>query len=188
MFDVNGLTTTPCNRAFYEINRASTSTAACGEKLINASVHVLGTRKISPMILREEPTEAIDYHAPFNPRADGYQSPAGSSSGSAAATAAYEWLDFTIAEGTRGSGRRPAAANGCFEYRPKHDLADLSGMWPTFLQFDTSVILSPDLIKTASISPLWCSIDSSINAAASPKPLSILYPEDYLPKDDNEHL
>ncbi len=99
MFDINGLTTTLCNRAFYEINSPSTSTAACVKKLIDAGVHLLGTTKISSMISREEPTEAIDYHAPFNPRADGYQSPAGSSSGSAAAIAAYEWL-YPNHEGT----------------------------------------------------------------------------------------
>ncbi|EWG41130.1 hypothetical protein FVEG_15234 [Fusarium verticillioides 7600] len=39
---------------------------------------------------------------------DGYQSPAGSSSGSAAAVAAYDWLDCAIGTDTSGSGRRPA--------------------------------------------------------------------------------
>ena len=188
MFDINGLTTTLCNRAFYDINSPSTSTAACVKRLIDSGAHLLGTTKISSMIAREEPTEAIDYQAPFNPRADGYQSPAGSSSGSAAAIAAYEWLDFTIGEDTSGSGRRPAAANGCFEYRPTHDLVNLDGMWPTFLQFDTPVILSRDLVKIASIAPIWCSIESSISPAAPMKSLSILYPEDYLPKDNKEHL
>jgi hypothetical protein len=61
-------------------------------------------------------------------------------------------------------------------------------MWPTFLQFDTPVILSRDLIKIASIAPLWCSLESSISAVAPPKPLSILYPEDYLPKTTRKHL
>ena len=41
---------------------------------------------------------AVDYQAPWNPRADQYQSPTGSSSGSAAAIASYEWLDFTIGQ------------------------------------------------------------------------------------------
>ena len=188
MFDVNGLTTTLCNRAFYEINRPSTSTAACVGKLVDAGAHILGTTKISSMISREEPTEAIDYHAPFNPRADGYQSPAGSSSGSAAAIAAYEWLDLAIAEDTSGSGRRPAAANGCFQYRPTHEVADLTGMWPTFLQFDTPVILSRDLIKIALVAPLWCNLPPPSLSVAATKPVSILYPEDYLPKDSKDHL
>jgi Asp-tRNA(Asn)/Glu-tRNA(Gln) amidotransferase A subunit family amidase len=135
---------------------------------------------------RRKRMEATDYHAPFNPRGDGYQSPAGSSSGSAAAIAAYDWLDFTIAEDTTGSGRRPAAANGCFQYRPTHDLVDLTGMRPTFVQFDTPAILSRDLIKIASIAPLWCNLEPS--TITTTEPLSILYPEDYLPKDNREHM
>jgi hypothetical protein len=48
------------------------------------------------MISREEPVEATAFQAPFSPRGDGYQSPVGSSSGSAAAIASYEWLDLPI--------------------------------------------------------------------------------------------
>ncbi|KAJ9612323.1 hypothetical protein H2200_003920 [Cladophialophora chaetospira] len=188
MFDTNGLTTTLCNRAVYEINKPSSSTAACVQKLVDAGAHVLGTNKVSSMISREEPTEAVDYHAPFNPRADGYQSPAGSSSGSAAAVAAYEWLDFAVAEDTSGSGRRPAAANGCFQYRPTHDLVELEGMWPTFLQFDTPVILSRDLIKIALISSLWCGCPSPTLAVPTTKRVSILVPDDYLPNDNEDHM
>lgn len=44
----------------------------------------------------EEPVECVDFQAPWNPRADGYQSPAGSSSGSGAAIASYDWLDIAI--------------------------------------------------------------------------------------------
>ena len=48
------------------------------------------------MISREEPKEATDKQAPFNPGGDGFQLPAGSSSGSAAAIASYGWLDIAI--------------------------------------------------------------------------------------------
>jgi Asp-tRNA(Asn)/Glu-tRNA(Gln) amidotransferase A subunit family amidase len=44
----------------------------------------------------EEPVDYIDFEAPWNPRADGHQSSGGSSSGSAAACAAYEWLDIAM--------------------------------------------------------------------------------------------
>ena len=43
-----------------------------------------------------EPLECADFQAPWNPRADGCQSPAGSSSGSAAAIASYPSLDVGI--------------------------------------------------------------------------------------------
>ena len=50
----------------------------------------LGLTKLSPMIARQEPSDAVDFHTAFNSRADGYQSPAGSSSGSAVCVAAYD--------------------------------------------------------------------------------------------------
>ena len=38
----------------------------------------------------------IDYHCPFNPRGDGYFTASGSSAGSAAGLAAYDWLEIRI--------------------------------------------------------------------------------------------
>lgn len=45
MFEINGLTTTLCNRAFYDINTPSKSTATCVTTLVDAGAHVLGTTK-----------------------------------------------------------------------------------------------------------------------------------------------
>ena len=44
----------------------------------------------------EHPTQSVDYQAPFNPRGDGYLIAGGSSGGSAAAIATYDWLDIAI--------------------------------------------------------------------------------------------
>lgn len=96
MFDIEGLRVSAGNRAFYSLSTASPATAPSVQKLIDAGAHLLGTLKLGSLIAREEPTEAEDYHAPFNPRADGYQSAWSSSSGSGASVAAYDWLDFTI--------------------------------------------------------------------------------------------
>lgn len=46
--------------------------------------------------MMEHPMQSVDYQAPFNPRGDGYLIPGGSSSGSAAAAASYDWLDISI--------------------------------------------------------------------------------------------
>jgi Asp-tRNA(Asn)/Glu-tRNA(Gln) amidotransferase A subunit family amidase len=51
---------------------------------------------MSMFLSREEPAEAIDVQTAWNPRGDGYQGPGGSSSGSAAAVARYEWLDVAL--------------------------------------------------------------------------------------------
>lgn len=57
---------------------------------------VAGKTKMNSFGNWEEPLEYIDYQAPWNPRGDRYQSPGGSSSGSAVAVAAYDWLDLAI--------------------------------------------------------------------------------------------
>lgn len=82
--------------------------------MVAAGAHVVAMTKLSSMIGKEEPTEATEYHVPFDPRGDGYQSPAGSSGGNAAAVATYGWLDFAIGTDTIGSAQRPALGNGIF--------------------------------------------------------------------------
>ena len=95
LFDIFGLRMAPSNRAFYAMSTPAQTTAPAIQKLIDAGAVMVGTTKCSSIISREDPIEAVDFQAPFNTRGDGYQSPAGSSSGSAAAIASYEWLDFT---------------------------------------------------------------------------------------------
>lgn len=84
------------NRAFYSLSTPSSKTAPILQRLIDAGAHLLGSTKLASLISKEEPTEAADFHAPFNPRADGYQSAWNSSGGSGAAIVAYDWLDFAI--------------------------------------------------------------------------------------------
>jgi len=84
------------NKAYGDYHPAATKTAACIERLVEAGAVIVGTTKLSSFMATEEPTQSIDYQTSWNPRADGYQSPAGSSSGSGAAVASYEWLDIAI--------------------------------------------------------------------------------------------
>jgi Asp-tRNA(Asn)/Glu-tRNA(Gln) amidotransferase A subunit family amidase len=109
---------------------------------------VLGTTKLASFAATEEPIECVDYQAPWNPRADGYQSPAGSSSGSGVAIASYPWLDISIGSDSKldpvyllelnsyvtpasGSGRRPGHWNGCFAMRPSHGVLPMEGYIPS---------------------------------------------------------
>ncbi|KAL8940786.1 MAG: hypothetical protein Q9211_002108 [Gyalolechia sp. 1 TL-2023] len=96
MFNIRGLRTSVGNRDFINLYPPCRDTASAIQHLIDAGGEILGKSKISSFAAREEPTESVDYQAPFNPRGDGYQSPAGSSSGSAAAVSSYNWLDFAI--------------------------------------------------------------------------------------------
>jgi Asp-tRNA(Asn)/Glu-tRNA(Gln) amidotransferase A subunit family amidase len=98
IFEVENVRTSVCSKAYYELHYSSPpkKSAACVELLIAAGAAIVGTTKLASFAATEEPIECIDYKALWNPRADGYRSPAGSSSGSGAAVAAYEWLDFAI--------------------------------------------------------------------------------------------
>ena len=103
IFELEGLHASAADRAYYDLSRTATITAPSIQKLLDKGAHLVGTLKLGSLIAREEPTEAIDWHAPFNPRADGYQSAWSSSSGSGAAIAAYDWLDFTLATDSKSS-------------------------------------------------------------------------------------
>lgn len=94
--DIAGHKTTLCNRAWIELYPEKTKTAACVQLLVDAGAIIVGKVKLQAMIMREEPLECVEFTAPFNPRADGYQVPSGSSHASAAGIASYDWLDFSI--------------------------------------------------------------------------------------------
>ncbi|KAF2247756.1 amidase signature enzyme [Trematosphaeria pertusa] len=96
LFALRGLHMALSNRAFYAVASPAEHTAPAIQKLLDAGAILVGSTKCSSMTSREDPAETVDFMAPWNPRGDGYQSPVGSSSGSAAGVASYDWLDFTI--------------------------------------------------------------------------------------------
>lgn len=93
---LKGIKTSVGNRAFYDTYPPRKESAQCIQKLLDRGVVVVGKAKMNSFGNWEEPTEYIDYQAPWNPRGDRYQSTGGSSSGSASAIAAYDWLDIAI--------------------------------------------------------------------------------------------
>ncbi|KAL8713801.1 MAG: hypothetical protein Q9225_006711 [Loekoesia sp. 1 TL-2023] len=103
-FSIQGIKRSLCNRAFYELYPAAQQTAECIKLLSQRGAIVVGTTKLASFAATEEPLECIDFQAPWNPRADGYQSPAGSSSGSGVAIASYPWLDIAIGSDSELSG------------------------------------------------------------------------------------
>ena len=100
---MKGLPSSLCNRAFADTCLPAFETAKTIQRLVEAGAYIVGMTKLSSMLSKEDPNEAIDYQAPFNPRGDGYQSSAGSCGGSAAAIASYGWLDFAIGSDSRSS-------------------------------------------------------------------------------------
>lgn len=179
MFSMHGLKISLCNAAYYRLSEPATSTAFVVKTLADQGHHIVGVTKLSSMIAREEPMDAVDFQTAFNSRGDRYQSLAGSSSGSAAAVAAYDWLDCAIGTDTSGSGRRPALVNGIFQFRPSHDsVVSLSGMVETFPWFDTPVVFARSLDILGRILPSWLPKSQSGRLSGS---TNIMYPLDYLP-------
>ncbi|KAJ0144642.1 putative DnaJ [Fusarium oxysporum f. sp. albedinis] len=148
-FLVHGVKTSLCNRAYY-----------------NLSEHVAFTAELSDNPTREEPVDAVDYSTALNPRGNGYQSPAGSSSGSAAAVAAYGWLDCAIGTDTSGRGRRPALANGVSQFGPSHDSISLRGLVKTYEIFDTSCVFARSLDVLRRVADTWIAVPSLVKKQA----------------------
>lgn len=95
--DVKGIHTVVSNKSFLKFHTPATETSPVLRELLAKGAVLLGKVKMTSFADREyPPSDWIDYHCPFNPRGDGYLVPEGSSSGSAAAVAAYDWLDASL--------------------------------------------------------------------------------------------
>ncbi|RSM08741.1 hypothetical protein CEP52_004499 [Fusarium oligoseptatum] len=152
IFDVQGLKTSNGNRAWYHLYPAANKTAPAVQNLLDAGAVIVGKMKTSQFANGESATaDWVDYHAPFNPRGDGYQDPSSSSAGPAAGEAAYPWLDIALGSDTGGSIRSPSQVQGIYGNRPSHGLVSLDNVMPLSPQFDTAGLFArdPTLWKTA---------------------------------------
>ncbi len=95
-FEITGFKNSVGSRAWRRLYPAATKTAPAVQRLIDQGAEITGYTQMCAYHQYQEPTMCIDFQAPWNARADGYQSPAGGSSGQAAAMAAYDWVDFAI--------------------------------------------------------------------------------------------
>lgn len=86
------------SRASTALHEPEQESADYVTKLIGLGAVIVGKTKMTQFASSDEPTDQwIDFHCPFNPRGDMYQSPSGSSSGAAASLAGYSWLDYSVA-------------------------------------------------------------------------------------------
>ncbi|KAH7264620.1 amidase signature domain-containing protein [Fusarium solani] len=173
---LQGIRTSVGNRAFYNTYPPRDTSAECISKLLDLGVVVCGKTKLNSFGNWEEPTEYVDYQAPWNPRGDGYQSPGGSSSGSASAIAAYDWLDIAIGTDTWGSVTRPALWCGCYGLRPSQGAIPSKGVVPYVTSWDVPGILARDLEKCKTFATNWLDLD----LFGPPQPFtSIIWPADF---------
>ncbi|KAI1425310.1 amidase signature domain-containing protein [Xylaria sp. FL1777] len=182
---LKGIRMSAGNKAFHDMHDPTLESASCIQSIINLGMVILGKTKMNSFGTWEEPLEHIDYPAPWNPRADGYQSPGGSSSGSAAAIASYDWLDIAIGTDTWASVTRPSLWCGCFGLRPSMGSVSRDGIQPFCQTWDTAGVLARDLQKCRDFSSVWLSPDK---LKKDPMPFtSIIWPTDYWsPVDPNQ--
>ena len=142
IYDIAGVKTSDGNRAYYGLYPPRTINAVPVQRLIDAGAILVGKMKTSQFANGETATDDwVDYHAPFNPRGDGYQDPSSSSSGPGSGAGSYPWLDLTLGSDTGGSIRGPSQVQGLFGNRPSHGLVPLTHVMPLAPELDTAGFL-----------------------------------------------
>ncbi|QLG72914.1 hypothetical protein HG535_0D06230 [Zygotorulaspora mrakii] len=165
LYDIAGIKTSGSSRNYYDLYDEANVTCPSIQRVLDMGAVVVGKLKLTQFANGETPTaDYVDYHAPFNPRGDGYQSPSSSSCGSGAAEAAYPWLDFTIGSDTGCSVRCPAGSQGLYGLRPTFDAISLDGVIPMSDIMDTAGYFArtPELFKV--FGEAWYGANENISA------------------------
>ncbi|OJI98854.1 hypothetical protein ASPVEDRAFT_162398 [Aspergillus versicolor CBS 583.65] len=145
IFEIADMKRSNGNRAWYGLYPPANNTSIAIQNLIDAGAVIVGLQKLSQFANGETPTaDWVDYHAPFNPRGDGYQDTASSSAGAGSSIGSYEWLDVAVGSDTGGSIRGPAAVQGVFGNRPTYGLIPLDDVMPLSPTLDTVGLLARD--------------------------------------------
>ncbi|KAK0611225.1 amidase signature domain-containing protein [Immersiella caudata] len=148
-----GIKTSLGNRSFLSTYDEEQETAAFITGLIDKGSYIAGKTRMAAFASGEKPIDFFDFKCPFNVRADGYLEPGSSSTGSAAAAAAYPFLDVLIGTDTNGSVREPAARCGVYAIRVSTGLwGPTTGLYPCSPVFDTVGAFARDLKMLQSFS------------------------------------
>jgi amidase len=135
MYDMTGERTGAGNPDWLANQPPATANAAAVQKILDAGATVIGKTICDEFFFSVTGANA-HYGTPRNVRAPG-RLPGGSSSGSAAATAAGV-CDFALGSDTGGSVRVPAAFCGVYGLRPTHGRVSLAGAMPMAPSFDVA--------------------------------------------------
>jgi Asp-tRNA(Asn)/Glu-tRNA(Gln) amidotransferase A subunit family amidase len=177
IYDLRGVRTSGGNRAYRDLTEPAPANALALQKLIDMGAVVIGKTKTTQFALGEKPTaDYVDQLAPFNPRGDGYQHPQGSSAGTGAGLASYEWMDIATGSDTGGSVRLPAMANGLFGMRITNASLPLDGILPISAIFDTPGVLARSAKLLQAVHKKWYSAKTY-----SSYPKRLVLPEEFWP-------
>jgi len=135
MYDIAGTTTGGGNPDWLAAHAPATSHAPAVARLLAAGATIIGKTICDEFFFSVTGANA-HYGTPPNVRAPG-RLPGGSSSGSAAATAAGV-CDIALGSDTGGSVRAPASFCGLYGIRPTHGRVDLTGAMAMAESFDVA--------------------------------------------------
>jgi hypothetical protein len=196
LFDMKGLKTSGGSLAWQSIVDPANVTAPALQRIVDLGGVLVGKTKPAQFASAADPWSWEDFHYPFNPRGDGYLSCSASSSGSACAVAAYDWLDYAIGTDTGESMRRPAAVSGIYGQRPSQGMISLENVLPLGFATDTAGVFARDPHSWVHFAKHWYvpSLHQSSDITGLPPlevpdnkhyPKTILYPIDYLPLNNS---
>ncbi|KAF3315212.1 hypothetical protein TWF173_004098 [Orbilia oligospora] len=140
IIDLRNLPTSASSKAYAQYHGSSKSTAKTIQHLISLGAVIIGKTKTTQFANGETARDWIDFQCPFNPRADGYLDPAGSSTGSAVAVAGIIW---------------PAALQGVFGLRPTLGVSELEGVMPYSSVMDTMGFFARDIQNFQLLQEVW---------------------------------
>ncbi|KAK4915618.1 hypothetical protein LTR66_017072, partial [Elasticomyces elasticus] len=172
---MKGLKTSFGSQAWLETYPAEHVNAPCVQKLMDAGAVIVGKVKTSEFA---EGVSACEWSSvcPINPRGDAFQQTSSSSTGSASAAAAYNWLDVTIGTDTGGSIRHPAGVNGLYGQRPSTGSMDIRGVLGATELFNTVGIFARDVKTFSKVGGFMVDTEQQPRVPAAERKFNLLYP------------
>ncbi|KAI6841188.1 amidase signature enzyme [Hortaea werneckii] len=156
IYHVKGIKTSGGNRAYFYLYEAQNATAPAVQRLIDQGAILVGKMGTVQFANGDSPTaDWVDLHCPFNPRADGYQDPSGSSTGPGAGIGAYDWLDIAVGSDTGGSMRGPAGAQGIYGNRPSTGAISMDHVIPLTPTLDTAGVFARSASLWSTVAHAW---------------------------------
>lgn len=173
---LRGLRTSFGSKAWSDTYPAEETTAPCIQNLVDNGAVIVGKVKTTEFAEGVSAHEWLHSVCPYNPRGDGQQEASSSSTGSASAVAAYEWLDVAVGTDTGGSIRHPAAVNGIYGQRPTHGRMDLAGVLGATDLFNTVGIFARSVETFAKVGGFMVDPSSLERPGLAGRKFNLLYP------------
>ncbi|PQE16360.1 hypothetical protein CJF32_00006229 [Rutstroemia sp. NJR-2017a WRK4] len=171
-FDLEGTKMSMCNRAYLELYPPAKSTAPSLQNVSEKGAWMLGKTKLK----RNRPNGLIFKQLGILEETAIRGQEVAVVGGSAAAAAAYDWVDIAIGTDTQ--------YNGLFGLRTSRGAFSPEGIFTIFKHFDVPGIFSRDLGKLSTFAETWYGEGKS-RTKQKDLPIAIVVPVDLFPSKDS---